>query len=1583
MVWLAGWSKKIKFTLDNTKVYEDLLDFPLMLKLTSSHTDLFTTVDNNYNKILLLDSISNDILYSEVVYWDSAEQKAVIWTKVPVIPVNKTIYIYLFYDALQTNTKYIGTTSSLAAMQVWQNKYAAVYHMNQTINTPFTAKIIYANEVSGTSATGTTAIASTTFGAQNCTGLTKATGALSIWLKVNNPDFIDLWSGVYGQLEISSSASVDTNEWYFSFPKSSEATQYFLKNINTTYKKFIFPLSEFISSGGELNVSAITRIRLYVQASTETILTVYWKNAEIIYYPGGILDSVGHSHGKPLGNMSSNNLVEGLNSKATLFDGSTNYIDCGFSEKLGVIGELTLEAVVKQNIIPTSSDEGIINKAKTSQCQYSLCSKMDSGVPVMKISSTGSNLLEVIGTTNITTINDFVYIAGTYQPTVKQEIFLNGIKENSSTSNIPTTLINTDVAETVIGAYWDNTSTTIFNGIIDEIFISSITRSDNWIKTFNDNLKNNLINNYNLETLTSGTLAYNNKIKLTISPGHIDGTLYNFPVLINVSKQSGLNGANLTNIFHELEGAHNYKKIAITDNSGQARCFCEVESWSHSEKEAFLWVNVPIINATTDTVLYLYYDKEAENSNFIGTTTSYIGNKVWNSNHFAVYHLSSDPRPYIYDATENKINLLPNAYLTTSCIENAVVGKSLYFSGATIANQTNIYTKGPTNNFAFECVCKVNVTHGVDTESNSGTAGTTGQNYVFSYSTWFNSTVSMSAVLLSVGTNGISVYEHCSSYMPPIAVYNGTIGTEYNHICVVYINRVPSIYLNGTKVRTGLTSDKATIYADLKIGDLAYGGKFSAHKVRIYNDAMSDAWVKASYYNSFDKLIVYTLPTPSVGWLKTYENGELSPWANRIKLEIDNTKIDENLIDFPILINISEESGITNKDIKFIIDALSNTYNDNLYNDDFYSYTLNSDLWFDNNASFLLNNNGKIKVVFGATYSKSWTTPGGNSVDIWETMAITGAVKYNVIMAGTSEGSYDYVYIYDYLDTQIKRLSGTINENFYLISPYIKARFTADGSATVGSATVTVSSSTAYIKSKYIISGNFDIQVDFEDISSNASSIYAMSLGVYSTTTPINYASIGAGYYASNIFWARATNTADVFVNRDYATGSFRLVRVGAQIYSYFKYTNDVEWVLIKNTYIGSDDMYVALQTYRENDTYTPEVYFSNYKVELYKFNDKKIAITSEDGTTQLPIEEALVDSDIQLWAKLPIVKQSELTTLYFYYDIAKSDNTNYIGATDSSIARSVWDANYKLIYHMTKIPTTGILDSTSNGNTGTATGLTTSSLISTEVGKGLYFTSTAYISTPHSSSLVFSKALTVEIITKINNIPSGDFSLVTKGAANGALSFGIAADSTRHCRSFSDSDGTWGPTQDALDTNTLVLNEEVYLASTFNGEVTKLFKNNNLQATSTTSTMTLFNNTSSLVIGKHVVWSTGIDGYIKEVRISDTVRSGAWLKATHNTSIDNLISFNDPEIYSEPPIEDNLYTYQGYVKNKGIPMIRAVLLYERSTGTLMDSTISDNQGFYLLETPNNTEHFIVVLDSLDDYKFAPLIQDRLLPNGD
>src|SRR5205085_10181684 len=76
---------------------------------------------------------------------------------------------------------------------------------------------------------------------------------------------------------------------------------------------------------------------------------------------------------------------------------------------------------------------------------------------------------------------------------------------------------------------------------------------------------------------------------------------------------------------------------------------------------------------------------------------------------------------------------------------------------------------------------------------------------------------------LSVGANGISAYEHGSSYMPALAVYSGPVATNFNVVALSYTNNRPSIALQGLLVREGVTSPRALVTSTVEIGAGAYG----------------------------------------------------------------------------------------------------------------------------------------------------------------------------------------------------------------------------------------------------------------------------------------------------------------------------------------------------------------------------------------------------------------------------------------------------------------------------------------------------------------------------------------------------------------------------------------------------------------------------------------------------------------------------------------------------------------------------------------------------------------------------------------
>jgi hypothetical protein len=388
----------------------------------------------------------------------------------------------------------------------------------------------------------------------------------------------------------------------------------------------------------------------------------------------------------------------------------------------------------------------------------------------------------------------------------------------------------------------------------------------------------------------------------------------------------------------------------------------------------------------------------------------------------------------------------------------------------------------------------------------------------------------------------------------------------------------------------------------------------------------------------------------------------------------------------------------------------------------------------------------------------------------------------------------------------------------------------------------------------------------------------------------------------------------------------------------------------------------------------------------------KKLAITSSDGVTQFPVEIEYWDQYNKvayLWTKVPTVWSGTNTTFYLYYDANQSDNVPYVGYTDSIVAQNVWDSNYVLVSHMNVHPSKGyVKDSTAYNVDSTAFSPDYDNWQLTQVGLSYILdksTSDHIEFGFNNAATTITGAITVENIYKVY---SGDGSYIRsiscKGLeTSGRKSWAFNALNGQPYRlsaevSSNGSAGTITATTSKFDLNVWYYGGFRYIPST---EVT-LFVNNNIEVRNTSSipsSMYSYNTDSGamLCVGAsfQLTTSYNFDGEFSEFRISKIARSDAWLKATYYTCFNQLMNF-----YREVAPS---YYYQGYVKEKGYAVARAVKLYRRSTGALVDYTTSaSGNGYYYLTTPYNEDHFVVAFDDDAGDEYNALILDRLDPTG-
>lgn len=121
-----------------------------------------------------------------------------------------------------------------------------------------------------------------------------------------------------------------------------------------------------------------------------------------------------------------------------------------------------------------------------------------------------------------------------------------------------------------------------------------------------------------------------------------------------------------------------------------------------------------------------------------------------------------------------------------------------------------------TNDFSITFWVNPTTTHQIDGQANSGATGTSGKHYVLypaqGTDAWG---AGHAGVGISVGTNGVSVYEHAASYMPALLVWSGAL-SGWTHVALTYQAKQPRLYINGTLVKTGLTSNMANVHPGLR-----------------------------------------------------------------------------------------------------------------------------------------------------------------------------------------------------------------------------------------------------------------------------------------------------------------------------------------------------------------------------------------------------------------------------------------------------------------------------------------------------------------------------------------------------------------------------------------------------------------------------------------------------------------------------------------------------------------------------------------------------------------------------------------------
>ena len=95
MGWLSGWSYRRAVTITNNTSTE-LTDYQVRIELNSSNFD-FSKANADGSDIRFTKDDGETLLAYWIEKWDSPNEEAIIWVKVPSIPANGDVTIYMYY----------------------------------------------------------------------------------------------------------------------------------------------------------------------------------------------------------------------------------------------------------------------------------------------------------------------------------------------------------------------------------------------------------------------------------------------------------------------------------------------------------------------------------------------------------------------------------------------------------------------------------------------------------------------------------------------------------------------------------------------------------------------------------------------------------------------------------------------------------------------------------------------------------------------------------------------------------------------------------------------------------------------------------------------------------------------------------------------------------------------------------------------------------------------------------------------------------------------------------------------------------------------------------------------------------------------------------------------------------------------------------------------------------------------------------------------------------------------------------------------------------------------------------------------
>jgi len=849
--WSNGYLYRRAIVIDHTKVPNtDQTNFPFLFRGT--YTFLATQANggvvvstSGYDIIFSTDPIGSNRLAHEIETYSSTTGNVNMWTLVPAISHSTDTILYLFY----------GNSSITSSQQningVWDSNYKAVWHLaNGTI---LSAADSTSNANNATPTAGVTAIAGQIDGAANVDGGAghKMSGNAS-------------WPAAWTTLTFTSWFKTTSVASFHTAMQSSQSGNGWGVNLNGNlvdwYARAIADnnFTSLTVTANKVYYVAITRNggtvigTLYNETDgtsvTQTLTSVTAPNTG----DGSFL--IGNSDS---GNTTWNGWLDEM--RVSTITRSADWISTEYCNQSA--------ACV---FYSTGTENGAANPLITAVSTNTItatwgASSMGSGYDVE--ASTASDFSGTLFSSVTVSTSVLTLATGNQSPLspnttyfIRVGSFLGATTAYANTVPLSTSTLAQAVTNAAI-YYVGSSSVTITWAALPASPSSSTAegyRLDASIDpAFGSTAASSVTTSVSVSTLTItnlsasttyyvriGAINWNNSpnfatvlsTKTVAAPGWPNGYLYRRAIVIDHTKVPNTDQTNFPFLFRGtytylatpafggvVTSTSGYDILFSTDPLGASRLSQEIETYSSMTGTVNMWMKVPTVSHSTDTIVYLFYGNSAV------TTSQANPTGVWDANYKAVWHLPDGSVLSAADSTSNGNNGTINSVTaSTGQIDGAG-----YFNGS---GSTNI---------------------------DMGNAASFNITSAMSIEMWMNPANTGSASLLRKGAGGAGVYYlYYVSGIVRLAIndvgwnfggYTLPSQNQWYHVVGTFDGSNRRVYVNGVLQDTqGQSSAINTNAANVTVGNNGAGGEaFTGYldEVKVSAVARSGDWIATEYCN--------------------------------------------------------------------------------------------------------------------------------------------------------------------------------------------------------------------------------------------------------------------------------------------------------------------------------------------------------------------------------------------------------------------------------------------------------------------------------------------------------------------------------------------------------------------------------------------------------------------------------------------------------------------------------------------------------------------------------------------------------------